>query len=97
MTKSYEFVTLDVFTDRRFGGNPLAVVADARGLDTPTMQALAGEFNLSETTFVLPPMTLTIPPRYASSHHPLKSALPAIPTSAPPGCWQPRGSTQMVA
>ena len=34
MAKSYEFVTLDVFTGRRFGGNPLAVVADARGLDT---------------------------------------------------------------
>lgn len=55
MARSYEFVTLDVFTDRRFGGNPLAVFADARGLDTTTMQALAGEFNLSETTFVLPP------------------------------------------
>jgi trans-2,3-dihydro-3-hydroxyanthranilate isomerase len=55
MARTYDFVTLDVFTDRRFGGNPLAVFADARGLDTATMQALAGEFNLSETTFVLPP------------------------------------------
>ncbi|MFZ4652049.1 MAG: PhzF family phenazine biosynthesis protein, partial [Rubrivivax sp.] len=55
MARAYDFVTLDVFTDRRFGGNPLAVFADARGLDTATMQALAGEFNLSETTFVLPP------------------------------------------
>jgi|LakMenEpi03Aug12_release.lakeMendotaPanAssembly.Ray.scaffolds.fasta_scaffold35180_2 trans-2,3-dihydro-3-hydroxyanthranilate isomerase len=55
MAKTYHFVTLDVFTDRRFGGNPLAVFPDARGLDTATMQALAGEFNLSETTFVLPP------------------------------------------
>ncbi|OYU93487.1 MAG: phenazine biosynthesis protein PhzF, partial [Burkholderiales bacterium PBB5] len=55
MAGNYDFVTLDVFTDRRFGGNPLAVFADARGLDTATMQALAGEFNLSETTFVLPP------------------------------------------
>ena len=55
MARPYEFVTLDVFTNRRFGGNPLAVFADARGLDTATMQALAGEFNLSETTFVLPP------------------------------------------
>ena len=55
MAGTYDFVTLDVFTDRRFGGNPLAVFADARGLDTATMQALAGEFNLSETTFVLPP------------------------------------------
>jgi trans-2,3-dihydro-3-hydroxyanthranilate isomerase len=55
MASSYEFVTLDVFTDRPFGGNPLAVLPDARGLDTAAMQALAGEFNLSETTFVLPP------------------------------------------
>jgi trans-2,3-dihydro-3-hydroxyanthranilate isomerase len=52
---SYDFVTLDVFTDRRFGGNPLAVFPDARGLSDADMQALAAEFNLSETTFVLPP------------------------------------------
>jgi trans-2,3-dihydro-3-hydroxyanthranilate isomerase len=51
----YEFVTVDVFTDRRFGGNPLAVFPDARGLTSEQMQALAMEFNLSETTFVLPP------------------------------------------
>jgi trans-2,3-dihydro-3-hydroxyanthranilate isomerase len=50
-----EFVTVDVFTDRRFGGNPLAVVPDAAGLGTAQMQAIANEFNLSETTFVLPP------------------------------------------
>lgn len=52
---AYQFVTVDVFTDRRFGGNPLAVFPDARGLTTEQMQALAMEFNLSETTFVLPP------------------------------------------
>jgi len=52
---SYRFVTVDVFTDRRFGGNPLAVFPDARGLSDADMQALAAEFNLSETTFVLPP------------------------------------------
>jgi trans-2,3-dihydro-3-hydroxyanthranilate isomerase len=52
---TYEFVTVDVFTDRRFGGNPLAVFPDARGLTDEQMQALALEFNLSETTFVLPP------------------------------------------
>jgi trans-2,3-dihydro-3-hydroxyanthranilate isomerase len=55
---SYEFVTVDVFTDRRFGGNPLAVFPDARGLTGEQMQALAMEFNLSETTFVLPPDNL---------------------------------------
>src|SRR4051794_24480709 len=52
---AYSFVTVDVFTDRRFGGNPLAVFPDARGLGDADMQALAAEFNLSETTFVLPP------------------------------------------
>ncbi|MCA1619513.1 MAG: PhzF family phenazine biosynthesis protein [Acidobacteria bacterium] len=46
---------VDVFTDRAFGGNPLAVFANGRGLATETMQAIAKEFNLSETTFVLPP------------------------------------------
>jgi trans-2,3-dihydro-3-hydroxyanthranilate isomerase len=49
------FVTVDVFTDRAFGGNPLAVVLDATGLSSAQMQAIAAEFNLAETTFVLPP------------------------------------------
>src|SRR5438034_8126180 len=49
------YSTVDVFTDRAFGGNPLAVVLDAGGLSTEQMQALATEFNYSETTFVLPP------------------------------------------
>ncbi|GGC38302.1 phenazine antibiotic biosynthesis-like protein [Siccirubricoccus deserti] len=53
--RAYRFVTLDVFTDRRFGGNQLAVFPDARGMSDAEMQALAAEFNLSETTFVLPP------------------------------------------
>ncbi len=47
--------TLDVFTDKRFGGNPLAVVLEADALDTDRMQAIAREFNLSETVFVLKP------------------------------------------
>ena len=51
----FSFVTVDVFTEKRFGGNPLAVFPDARGLSDTDMQALAAEFNLSETTFVLPP------------------------------------------
>jgi len=49
------YVTADVFTDVKFGGNPLAVVLDAEGLSTREMQAIALEFNYSETTFVLPP------------------------------------------
>lgn len=52
---AYAFETVDVFTETRFGGNPLAVFPDARGLSDRDMQALATEFNLSETTFVLPP------------------------------------------
>ena len=47
------FVTLDVFTDRRFAGNPLAVVLDAEGLDAAAMQAIAREFSHPETVFVL--------------------------------------------
>src|SRR6059058_813976 len=54
MSRSYEFVQLDVFTRRRLTGNPLAVFTDARGLTDQQMQALAREMNLSETTFVLP-------------------------------------------
>lgn len=47
--------TLDVFTDRRFSGNPLAVVGEADALDTQQMQAIARELNLCETVFVLKP------------------------------------------
>jgi trans-2,3-dihydro-3-hydroxyanthranilate isomerase len=49
------FVILDVFTQTPLAGNPLAVVLDADGLDGAAMQAIAREFNLSETVFVLPP------------------------------------------
>lgn len=49
------FDTYDVFTDQRFGGNPLAVVYEADGLDAAQMQTIAREFNLSETTFVMAP------------------------------------------
>lgn len=51
----YRYVTCDVFTDRQFGGNPLAVLPDARGLSDAAMQAIAREFNYSETAFVVPP------------------------------------------
>lgn len=50
-----DYYTLDVFTDKRFGGNPLAVVLDAAALSSEQMQTIAREFNYSETTFVLPP------------------------------------------
>jgi trans-2,3-dihydro-3-hydroxyanthranilate isomerase len=49
------FVTVDVFTTTRFAGNPLGVVLNAEGLSSEQMQSIAAEFNLAETTFVLPP------------------------------------------
>ena len=52
---SYPFVLIDVFTEKPLSGNPLAVVPGADGLDAETMQAIAREFNFSETTFTLTP------------------------------------------
>ncbi|HVY20863.1 MAG TPA: PhzF family phenazine biosynthesis protein [Bauldia sp.] len=52
---AYRYVILDVFTDRPLAGNPLAVLPSADGLDDAQMQAIAREFNLSETVFVFPP------------------------------------------
>jgi trans-2,3-dihydro-3-hydroxyanthranilate isomerase len=57
MKNKYQFYTADVFTDRIFGGNPLAVLPHATGLKTQQMQQIAAEFNYSETVFVLPPQT----------------------------------------
>jgi trans-2,3-dihydro-3-hydroxyanthranilate isomerase len=54
-SRSYRFVQVDVFTDRVFGGNPLAVFLDGRGLDDALMQQIAREMNLSETVFLFPP------------------------------------------
>jgi len=50
----YDFMILDVFTDKAFGGNQLAVLTDARGIPAETMQTIAREFDYPETTFVLP-------------------------------------------
>jgi trans-2,3-dihydro-3-hydroxyanthranilate isomerase len=52
------FDIVDVFTDRAFAGNPLAVVHRARTLTAAQMQAIAAEFNLSETVFTMPPTTV---------------------------------------
>jgi PhzF family phenazine biosynthesis protein len=51
---THAFRIVNVFAETTFGGNPLAVFEDARGIDDTTMQALALQFNLSETTFILP-------------------------------------------
>jgi trans-2,3-dihydro-3-hydroxyanthranilate isomerase len=50
----YSFIQLDVFTDRAFAGNPLAVFPEAEGINDEQMQQIAREMNLSETVFVLP-------------------------------------------
>lgn len=51
----YHYYICDVFTDTRFGGNQLAILPEAEGLDDEQMQKIAREFNLTETTFVFPP------------------------------------------
>jgi trans-2,3-dihydro-3-hydroxyanthranilate isomerase len=51
----YRYFTCDVFTETRFGGNPLAVLSEAAGLSDRQMQQITREFNYSETTFVFPP------------------------------------------
>ena len=51
----YRYMICDVFTRARFGGNQLAVLPDARGLDRKAMQSIAREFNFSESAFVFPP------------------------------------------
>lgn len=53
----YAYRLLNVFAETLFGGNPLCVFEDATGLDSATMQKLARQFNLSETTFILPAST----------------------------------------
>ncbi len=52
--RQLQYRIVDVFTDRMFGGNPLAVFLDARGLADTEMQSLAKEMNLSESTFIFP-------------------------------------------
>jgi len=56
---SYAFRIVNVFAPSPLAGNPLCVFEDARGLDDATLQALALQFNLSETTFLLPSATAT--------------------------------------
>jgi trans-2,3-dihydro-3-hydroxyanthranilate isomerase len=60
MTRRYRYRIIDVFTERQFEGNPLAVFPEAAGLDDATMQRIAREMNLSETVFIFPPARLKI-------------------------------------
>jgi PhzF family phenazine biosynthesis protein len=55
------YYVVDAFASQPFTGNPAAIVLDARGLDDLEMQAIAAEFNLSETTFILPPTATGLP------------------------------------
>jgi trans-2,3-dihydro-3-hydroxyanthranilate isomerase len=55
--REYEYTVVDVFTTVKLKGNPLAVFPAATGIADAEMQAIAGEFNLSETVFILPPST----------------------------------------
>jgi trans-2,3-dihydro-3-hydroxyanthranilate isomerase len=61
---TYELFQVDAFTQRPLAGNPCAVVLDARGLDDVTMQAVAREMNLSETSFVFPSSQVDFAVRY---------------------------------
>ncbi len=92
-----DYHVLDVFTDKRFGGNPLAVVLDADALDGGRMQVIAREFNLSETVFVLTPQNkahtarvriFTPTAELPFAGHPTvgtAALLAQIKSSAPPG------------
>jgi trans-2,3-dihydro-3-hydroxyanthranilate isomerase len=93
------FVTLDVFTSRPLTGNPLAVVLDSEGLDSAAMQAIARDFNLPETVFVLAPsdasarakLRIFTPRReLAFAGHPTVGAAVLL------GALQDNGATELV-
>ena len=73
---SYPFRLLNVFADTTFGGNPLCVFEHADGMDDATMQALALQFNLSETTFILPSRSSRVT-TISQLHMPTERKLPA--------------------
>jgi trans-2,3-dihydro-3-hydroxyanthranilate isomerase len=81
------FYTIDVFTGQILAGNPLAVVLDAQDLDDQRMQAIAREFNLSQTVFAAAPAQ-TREPREATHLYPgpRGTLSPAIRPSGPPFC-----------
>ena len=85
-TLAYHVV--DVFTDRPYAGNPLAVVLDADDLSTEQLQAVAREFNLSETAFPLPPSDPARPTTGCGSSRRARSCRsPGTRASGPRGCW----------
>ncbi len=80
------YVTADVFTDRRFGGNQLAVFPDAHEIPEELMLPITREFNYSETTFVLPPSDPGTRGACASSRPNARCPLPATRRWARPTC-----------
>jgi len=86
--RTYSFVTVDVFTDRRCGGNPLAVFPTRAACPTAKCSPLAAESTSAKRTFVVPPENPanTARVRIFQSHQ-RDAVLPAIPMSARAGCW----------
>lgn len=86
--KTLDYSTADVFTSKRFAGNPLAIVEGADGLSSEAMQKIAREFNLSETIFIQTPDD---PAHTAKVRNfffpPPKSPLRDIRRSAAPFTW----------
>ncbi|MDO9216764.1 MAG: PhzF family phenazine biosynthesis protein, partial [Lacisediminimonas sp.] len=74
MDRNYRFRIVNVFAESTFGGNPLCVFEDASGLSDEEMQALARQFNLSETTFILPSSAATATVRIFTPSHELPFA-----------------------
>lgn len=70
MSAEFNYRIVNVFAEERLAGNPLAVIEDARGMDDATMQALALQFNLSETAFLLPSANATCGVRFFFSKRP---------------------------
>src|SRR5882762_9453953 len=71
--RQYRFLQLDVFTDKPFAGNPLAVFPEAEGLSDEEMMKIAREMNLSETVFVLKPKSDSAAGDETSKRQPDKS------------------------
>jgi len=82
---------VDVFTDRAFAGNPLAVVHGAAELSAAALQAIAAEFGLSETAFLLPPTAPSADYRLRILPRAPSCGSPAIPVSGPRGCSPEQG------
>ena len=87
----YEYVTVNVFTDERFGGNPLAVFPDARGLTDAQMQAIAARVQSVGNDLRAAAGQPAAPRQACGFSRPrMRCRSPAIPMSAPASCWLAR-------